>query len=233
MRGTEGRSAGTRAGYHDNQDAFGHDRHGAAGSCQGVAAGGAASAGNVRRLFSLQSGLAPKAVLAAGISYLFVPIDLIPDRLPWVGHLDEIGFLLLGLAGGLLLSVPPQPRARSPGLLRQWAERLAWRTLGAGLASVAGRFVLRLMLGRWSNQDELAAFQDGFHASAHGLPPLLRAVAYVPAAQTLLNRAMLLSAQRNPDAQRLGAAQMMGNPMTLWHGPGCGSCISRRPPDRR
>ncbi len=75
------------------------------------------------------------------------------------------------------------------------------------------------MLGRWSDQDELAAFQHGFHASAHGLPPLLRAVAYVPAAQTLLNRAMLLSAQRNPTAQRLGAAQMMGNPMTLWHGP--------------
>ncbi len=81
----------------------------------------AASPRNVRRLFSMQSGLAPKAVLAAGISYLFLPIDLIPDRLPWVGHLDEMGFLLLGFAGGLLLSVPPASHAggRAPGLLRQ------------------------------------------------------------------------------------------------------------------
>ena len=181
----------------------------------------AASPGNVRRLFSMQSGLAPKAVLAAGISYLFLPIDLIPDRLPWVGHLDELGFLLLGFAGGLLLSVPPASHAggRAPGLLGKWTQRLAWRTMRLGLAGALGQLALRLMLGRWPDPDELTAFCEGFDANAHGLPPLLRAAAYVPAARTLLNRAMLLSAQRSGTSARLGAAQMMGDPMTLWRGP--------------
>ncbi len=95
----------------------------------------AASPENVRRLFSMQSGLAPKAVLAAGISYLFLPIDLIPDRLPWVGHLDEMGFLLLGFAGGLLLSVPPASRSRDamrPGCCANGPN--AWRGGRWGLA---------------------------------------------------------------------------------------------------
>ncbi len=181
----------------------------------------AVSAENVRRLFSPRSGLAPKAVLAAGISYLFLPIDLIPDRLPWVGHLDEMGFLLLGFAGGLLLSVPPatDARLRSPGLVARWTQRLAWRTMRLGVAGLLGRFALRLMLGRWPDAEELVAFCDGFDANAHGLPPLLRAVAYVPAARTLLNRAMLLSTQRGGASVSLGPAQMMGDPMALWRGP--------------
>jgi uncharacterized membrane protein YkvA (DUF1232 family) len=31
-----------------------------------------------------------KLTLMVGISYLFVPIDLIPDRIPIFGHLDEV-----------------------------------------------------------------------------------------------------------------------------------------------
>jgi protein-tyrosine sulfotransferase len=39
-----------------------------------------------------------------GLGYLLVPIDLIPDRIPFFGHLDEIGFVLAGaLIGRLLL----------------------------------------------------------------------------------------------------------------------------------
>ncbi len=181
----------------------------------------AVSPQNVCRLFGLRSGVAPKAVLAAGIGYLFLPIDLIPDRLPWIGHLDEVGFLLLGFMGGLLLSLPRTGRAgvRPTGLLAKWTQRLAWRAMRLGVSGLLGRFALRLMLGRWPDPDELAAFCDGFDANAHGLPPLLRAAAYVPAARTLLNRAMLLSTQRSGTSGRLGAAQMMGDPMTLWRGP--------------
>ena len=40
-----------------------------------------------------------KIVLLLGISYLFIPLDLIPDRLPIIGHFDEAGFLLLGFVG--------------------------------------------------------------------------------------------------------------------------------------
>jgi Protein of unknown function (DUF1232)/Sulfotransferase domain len=43
--------------------------------------------------------LASKAVLLLGVAYLFVPIDIIPDRIPVLGHLDELGFVLFGFAG--------------------------------------------------------------------------------------------------------------------------------------
>ena len=46
-----------------------------------------------------RSCLLSKLVLFLGISYLFLPIDLIPDRLPAIGHFDELGLLLLGFAG--------------------------------------------------------------------------------------------------------------------------------------
>jgi hypothetical protein len=40
-----------------------------------------------------------KLALLLGASYLFVPIDIIPDRIPVVGHLDELSFLVLGFVG--------------------------------------------------------------------------------------------------------------------------------------
>lgn len=42
-------------------------------------------------------GIWPRVAVAAGASYLFMPLDLIPDSIPWVGHVDEIGFLIVGL----------------------------------------------------------------------------------------------------------------------------------------
>ncbi len=47
-------------------------------------------------IFDWRSCLLSKLVLALGVSYLFVPIDLIPDRIPIVGHLDELSFLAFG-----------------------------------------------------------------------------------------------------------------------------------------
>ena len=43
--------------------------------------------------------LASKLVLLLGVAYLFVPIDIIPDRIPVLGHLDELCFVLFGFAG--------------------------------------------------------------------------------------------------------------------------------------
>ena len=188
----------------------------------------AAMPASLARLFSLRSGVMPKLVLAAGISYLFLPIDLIPDRLGWIGHLDEAGFLLLGLVGGLLLSAPREVVAGpAPGLLAKWAQRLAWQAGRLTVAGAVGRLVLRTMLGRWPDAAELVAFRAGLDAGSHGLPPLLRACAYVPAAGPLLSRSMLLSAQRGSAADptrpgrpaALAAAQMMGDPLTIWRGP--------------
>ena len=50
-------------------------------------------------LFDWRSCLLSKIALLLGVSYLFVPIDLIPDRIPIIGHFDEFSFIVLGLVG--------------------------------------------------------------------------------------------------------------------------------------
>ncbi len=55
-------------------------------------------------MLDVQSGVLPKLLLCAGISYLFVPLDLIPDRLPWIGHFDEVGSVLLGIFLGRVVA---------------------------------------------------------------------------------------------------------------------------------
>ncbi len=47
-------------------------------------------------LLSWRSCHLSKIVLLLGVSYLFVPIDLIPDRIPVLGHLDEVSFIACG-----------------------------------------------------------------------------------------------------------------------------------------
>ncbi len=175
----------------------------------------------------------PKLVLAAGASYLFLPFDLIPDRLGLVGHLDDTGFLTLGLVGALLLAVPGRnvvaeakpARLRVQGppgssLLRHAVRSVGWRVLRAVVAGWPGQLVLRTILGRWPDASEQAEFVRGLQATSHALPPLLRAAAYVPAARPMISRSMLLGATTDADAgPALSPAQMMGNPLTLWRGP--------------
>lgn len=50
-----------------------------------------------RCLFSLRGAPWSKLAFVAGLAYSYGWIDLIPNRLPYVGHLDEIGFALTGL----------------------------------------------------------------------------------------------------------------------------------------
>ncbi len=52
--------------------------------------------------------LASQAALAVGVSYLFLPIDLIPDRTPLIGHLDELIFLVCGFIAAHKLLPPSQ-----------------------------------------------------------------------------------------------------------------------------
>lgn len=65
--------------------------------------------------FSPRVGIWPRLAVIAGISYLFLPVDLIPDRIPLFGHLDEAGFLLSGFVSARLL-MPPDiaPQAAVP-----------------------------------------------------------------------------------------------------------------------
>jgi hypothetical protein len=74
----------------------------------------------VTGLLDWRSCLLSKIALLLGISYLFVPLDLIPDRIPIVGHFDEIGFVVAGFVGSRYLI--PKPSEES--YLDLWDARL-------------------------------------------------------------------------------------------------------------
>ena len=57
-------------------------------------------------LVSAQAGALSKLAFLAGLSYWFLPIQLIPDRTPYVGYLDNVGFLGAGLIVARLLLLP-------------------------------------------------------------------------------------------------------------------------------
>jgi hypothetical protein len=61
----------------------------------------------IASLLDWRSCLLSKLVLLLGIGYLFSPFDLIPDRIPIIGHFDEIGFVVGGFVGSRLLIPKP------------------------------------------------------------------------------------------------------------------------------
>jgi uncharacterized membrane protein YkvA (DUF1232 family) len=54
-------------------------------------------------LFDWRSCWPARLCLVLGLSYLFVPLDIVPDRIPVLGHSDEASFVLGGLTLGRLL----------------------------------------------------------------------------------------------------------------------------------
>jgi uncharacterized membrane protein YkvA (DUF1232 family) len=54
-------------------------------------------------LFDWRSCWPARLCLALGLAYLFVPLDIVPDRIPVLGHSDEASFVLGGLMLGRLL----------------------------------------------------------------------------------------------------------------------------------
>ncbi len=101
----------------------------------------------------LSSGCAPaKAALLVGFGYLATPWDLIPDRIPVIGHLDEVGFVVAGLTAARLLVPPNLEReiARRTGyrghhqsVTRGMCPILAWRS-----ALLVAWFIYRRRLRR-------------------------------------------------------------------------------------
>lgn len=124
-----------------------------------------------------------KIVLALGVSYLFIPLDLIPDRLPIIGHLDEAGFLLLGFVGsrGLVpASILDQflvdcPLPARPG--RRQHLQFILRVLRADLANffpIQYRHVDGLMItGKNSGTHWLKFMLSCAIAEQFGVPPPL------------------------------------------------------------
>ena len=80
-------------------------------------------------LFDWRTGFAAKLCLIGGGMLPFMPFDLIPNRIPVLGHLDDAGYVL----GGLLLSrlfVPAErpPRPPTHGRPDDASERTAGRS---------------------------------------------------------------------------------------------------------
>lgn len=71
-------------------------------------------------LVDWRSCLLSKIALLLGITYLFLPLDLIPDRIPIVGHFDEIGFVVGGFVGSRYLI----PKPNEERYLDLWDARL-------------------------------------------------------------------------------------------------------------
>jgi sulfotransferase family protein/uncharacterized protein DUF1232 len=92
-------------------------------------------------------------LLLCGASYLFVPLDLIPDRIPVIGHLDEAGFLLGGLLAARYFLPATIRQAGLPAPARLPLNPTAWQTV---------QFALRVL------QADLANFSLFHHRAVDG-----------------------------------------------------------------
>jgi uncharacterized membrane protein YkvA (DUF1232 family) len=148
-----------------------------------------------------RSGYGSKLVLAVGLAYPWGPIDLIPNSLPVVGYLDQVAFVVGGIALSYLL-LPAAPELARGKTEYRWLPapsamraRLAAWLRAAVLDSFAGLFarpILRLAIGAWPAPAEVAVFRAAFRRFTP-LPPLLRGLAMLPAGRHQLTRAMLAS----------------------------------------
>ncbi len=190
--------------------------------------------------------------IAWGFSYPFSHIDIIPNRIPVLGYLDQILFAALALILSALLIAGRQGDAPAslddsaelpvwaPGrdvrparaaLPASWRDaRIAWaqkmrQALLDGFAHVFASPLLRLAMGRWPTAPEVAAFRHAFRRFAP-VPPLMRALASVPAARHQVMRTMLTSWMLADETYRgrlraeLGSAdEAGGDHLEVWLGP--------------
>lgn len=135
------------------------------------------------------------------------------------------------------LGTPPISDLAVPGLglaLRVMVRHLhqhgteALRALARNVASRAlARPLLRAMIGRWPTRREVTQFHRGFRRRHAPVPPLLRALAGVPAARPQLTRAMLASwiaadeVTRSALTAGLGSRELAtpGDVLRVWRGP--------------
>jgi hypothetical protein len=151
--------------------------------------------------------------LAIGFAYLVGPIDLIPDKTPYVGHLDEAGFVLVSV-GVAWWAAPPALASR----LRRGVITL--------LAGSFGGCLFRLCLGRWPERAERGQFAVAMCDNSVPMPALLRAMHAVPASQREISRLLLFDLQRDgrlPPPPPLGTmavpiAPQSGDPLQFWQG---------------
>ncbi len=165
-------------------------------------------------------------LLIAG-AYVVGPIDIIPGRTPYVGHADEMLFLVMGILLARRL-IPDTVRDRAHlrtadrrGRPARWRRRI----LG-GAAFIASAPILRLCIGRWPSSAERHLFAAGFVSGETVVPPILRGLHAVPAAKEPLGQLAVLNLVREgvvrkpPDfgPYRVAMPASPGNPLSYWRG---------------
>ena len=156
------------------------------------------------------------AALLIGLGYMVGPIDLIPNRIPYVGHLDEASFAAAGVGAAVWLA------PASLGLVAKMR-----RSATALMSATSSRVLFRLCLGRWPDRSERALFAHGFSNDRMPVPAMLRAMDAIPASRVQISRLLLLGMVRDgrlPAPERLGSgavpiAPQVGDPLSFWEGP--------------
>ena len=156
------------------------------------------------------------AALLIGLGYVVGPVDLIANRIPFVGHLDEAAFAIGGVAAAAWLA------PASLGLMGRMR-----RSVMVVVSATLGRLLFRLCLGRWPDRLERALFARGLADDRVPVPALLRAMDAIPASRVQISRLLLLGLVRDgrlPAPERLGSeavpiAPQVGDPLSFWEGP--------------
>ena len=170
-------------------------------------------------------GYASKLILLIGLAYPLGPIDIIPNRIPVIGYLDQFAFVI----GGIALSYLAQPLrgggAAWTGTRRMARAQRVRAALLDGFAMVLATPILRLAMGSWPAPADTAMFRRAFRHFTP-LPPLMRGLASVPAAREQLTRAMLAGWLLADDTYRgglmgeiAGEDPRPGNALRVWSGP--------------
>ncbi len=169
----------------------------------------------------------PKLILLIGLAYPFTPVDLIPNRIPVVGYLDQVAFVLGGIALAFVQVVERGGATfggagpvRPPVSARQRLRVL----LLDSFAMLFAVPLLRLSTGTWPRQADVAVFRRAFLGFTP-LPPLMRALASLPSGREHLTRAMLASwlvadpvYQGRLRAELTADDRRLGNSLRVWSG---------------
>lgn len=174
--------------------------------------------------------LAVLATMLASVCVLYwqTPNDLIPDRVPVIGRVDDVGVIMASLAAlrqaaARLAELAPDFSDGQPGLLFAFARTMLLSLMANSLAPI----LYRAALGTWPAQEARRCFADGLLRRDVPLPPLLRGIAETPAGTRQIRTLLQLTPPVRggaallppPRGRPLTVPPLSGDPLTFWRGP--------------
>ncbi len=174
--------------------------------------------------------LALLAAILAPICVLYwqTPNDLIPDRVPVFGRVDDLGVIMASLAAlrqaaARLAELAPDFADGQPGLVLAFGRAVL---LGL-MSNTLGPILYRASLGSWPTRQARRCFTDGLLRRDVPLPPLLRGLAETPAGTKQIRTLLQLTQPPREgaallppaSARRMTVPPLSGDPLTFWRGP--------------